>query len=101
MPSTVHKILIYGGEIIKNSVLSVGMLGEEASEVRNKDYKMYRRYHGKKNSRLNNLEDLFNRSLDSTDPIGSTMSVESRLRKKNHLVLPKVVQKVTFNSRCY
>lgn len=43
MPSTVHKILIHGGEIIKNSVLPVWMLGEEASKSRNKDYRAYRR----------------------------------------------------------
>lgn len=94
MPSTVHKILIHGGEIVKNSILPVGMLGEEASESRNKDYRVYRRYHSRKNSRLNNLEDLFNRSMDFTDPVVSTMSVESRLREKKHLALPKAVQKL-------
>lgn len=94
MPSTVHKILINGGEIIKNSVLPVGMLGEEASESRNKDYRVYRRYHGRKNSQLNNLEDLFNRAMDSTDPIASTMSIGSRLRMKKHLTLLKAVRKL-------
>lgn len=88
---TVHKILIHGGEIIKNSVLPVGMLAEEASESKNKDYRMYRQYHSRKNSRMNNLEDL-NRTMDSTDPIASTMSIESRLRNEKHLNIPKAVQ---------
>lgn len=30
MPSTLHKILIYGATIIKNSILPIGMLGKEA-----------------------------------------------------------------------
>lgn len=45
-------------------------------------------------SRLNNLEDLFNRSMDSSDPIASTMSVESRLHRKKYMALPKAVQKL-------
>jgi len=42
MPSSIHKILIHGEEIIKAAVLPIGMLSEEALESRNKDFKKYR-----------------------------------------------------------
>lgn len=34
MPSTVHKILIHGKEIIESAVLPIGLLSEEAQESR-------------------------------------------------------------------
>lgn len=54
MPSTLHKILIYAPEIINFFMLPVGMLGEEALETRNKDYKKYREHHSRKHSRKSN-----------------------------------------------
>lgn len=73
MPSTVHKILM---QIISTSLLPVGMLGEEASEARNKDYKRYRKDHSRKHSRKTNLEDIFYRVMDTSDPIVSSISLE-------------------------
>lgn len=82
MPATVHKILIHAADIMKNSLLPIGMLGEEASEARNKNYKQYRRDHSRKNNRTANLTDIFNRIMDTSDPIISSLSLDSRLKKK-------------------
>lgn len=91
MSSTLHKILIHGSEIISNSVLPVGILGEEASEARNKSYKNFREFHCRKFSRAATLEDLFNRSMDTTDPVISAVSLQSRLQKRKKLPLPSEV----------
>lgn len=67
MPSTVHKILIYGKEIIESAALSIGSLSKEAQESRNKDYKYYRLHHTKKSSRLTTNEDVFHNILILSD----------------------------------
>lgn len=91
MPSTVYKILIHGADILRTSILPVGMLGEEASEARNKDYKNFRLFHSRKTSRKDTLKDLFYRVMDTSDPIISSMSLTSRINKKKILVLPREV----------
>lgn len=95
MTATTHKILIHGGQIIQRSVLPVGMLGEEASEARNKHYKNFRSCHSRKHSRKVNLEDIFNRLMDSSDPIVSNLNLQSRLQQyKKHMILPEEVRKL-------
>ena len=42
MPTTVHKILIHGPEVIEKCIFPIGQLSEEASEAKNKDIKKYR-----------------------------------------------------------
>lgn len=76
MPSTIHKILIHSGDITRHSVLPVGMFGEEASESRNKDYRHFRFSHSRHFSRKTNLEDLFYRVMDTSDPIVSNMRMD-------------------------
>lgn len=97
MPSTLHKILIHGADVISTSILPVGMLAEEASESRNKDYKNFRTFHSRKRSRLENMEDLFNRVMDSSDPMISSMSLESKYRKKNMFCFDKDVRDLFMN----
>lgn len=91
MPSTLHKILMHGGDVIRTSVLPIGMLGEEASESRNKCYKSDRQHHARKISREANLQDVFYRSMDSTDPIINDISLQSRLKKRNKFWLAKEI----------
>lgn len=91
MPASIHKILIHGVDIIRNSLLPVGMLGEEASEGRNKDYKLFRLFHSRKCSRLATIEDVFNRIMDTSDPIISTLNLNLRIHKKQHKAIPKEV----------
>ena len=67
MPSSVHKILLHGQNIIKHfAVLPIDQLSEDAQESRNKDYKKFRLYHARKCSRLD--EDVFHTLLYTSDP---------------------------------
>ncbi|KMQ83296.1 dna-mediated transposase [Lasius niger] len=61
------------------------MLGEEASEARNKNYKRYRECHSRKHSRLANMEDIFYRVMDTSNPIVSNISLNNRLKKQKRL----------------
>ncbi|XP_076248005.1 uncharacterized protein LOC143187644 [Calliopsis andreniformis] len=82
MPSTVHKLLIHGAEVIQTAALPIGQLSEEAQENRNKDYKTFRLHHARKISRLTTNEDVFHRILESSDPYISHLRPEM---KKKHI----------------
>lgn len=69
MTTTLHKILMHGGAIISNFLIPIGQLSEEAQESRNKDFKIYRERFSRKTSRRNNMEDVFQRLLVSSDPL--------------------------------
>jgi hypothetical protein len=69
MPTCVHKVLIHGSEVIKNAILPIGQLSEEAQEAKNKDFKFVREYHTRKISRTSTNEDLLHSLLLSSDPI--------------------------------
>lgn len=69
MPSSVHKILIHGENIIKHfAVLPIGQLSEDAQESRNKEYKKFRLHHARKCSRSATNEDVFHTLLYTSDP---------------------------------
>ncbi|CAL1671860.1 unnamed protein product [Lasius platythorax] len=69
------------------------MLGEEASEARNKDYKKYRQGRSRKHSRKANLEDIFYRAMDISDPIISTVGLQKRIQNRRRLsFLPEVTE---------
>lgn len=78
MSPTVHKVLVHGHQIIDTCLVPVGCLGEHASESRNKLYKSDRRGHARKCSRLDNITDVFNRSMDSSDPLLSSTYLKQR-----------------------
>jgi len=88
MSPTVHKILVHGADIINLCIVPVGCLGENASEARNKHYKMDRRSHARKNSRLSNMADVFNRAMDSSDPLISSYYINKRLQNLKKKPLP-------------
>lgn len=67
MPSSVHKILVHGAEIIERAILPIGQLSEEAQEARNKDYKRFREYNTRKCNRLATNQDLIHKLLISSD----------------------------------
>lgn len=74
MPTTVHKLLIHGAEIIKhNSIVPIGCLSEEASEARNKDFRRFREHNSRKMSRQASNEDIFKMLLVSSDPLVSAL----------------------------
>lgn len=88
MPATLHKILIHGEQIISRSALPMGMLSEQAGESRNKLYRQDREMHARKTSRKENLLDVFNRAMDSSDPFISELSMSQRREKSKKLPLP-------------
>jgi len=90
MPSTVHKILIHGEEIIRNSSVPVGYLGEEAGEARNKMYKIIRAHFSRLNERINTMRDMMNRSLETSDPKLSSNRFRKDQRKRPPLP-PEVI----------
>lgn len=69
MPVTVHKILVHGSEIIKNSIVPIGQLSEEAQEARNKDCRRFREHHTRKCSRVSTNKDLLTMLLITSDPV--------------------------------
>lgn len=91
MSATVHKILVHGSQIIKNSVIPVGCFGENASEARNKLYKRDRIAHARKDTRKNNMTDVFNRAMDSSDPLISSLSLSAREKYRKREKLPEEV----------
>ena len=91
MPATIHRFLIHAKQILENSVLPAGYFGEEASEARNKFYKRDREFHERKNNRINNPEDIFNRAMDTSDPVISSISLQCCLKRRYELTLPSEV----------
>lgn len=67
MPSSVHKILLHGANIIKSFSIPIGLLSEEAQEARNKDFKRFRSFNTRKCSRLATNTDLVHKLLISSD----------------------------------
>lgn len=89
MTPTMHKILIHGAVVIKNALLPIGQLSEEAAEARNKHFRAYRQDFARKFSRENCNRDIFNRLLLTSDPLLSSMrSVKSR---KLNSFLPETI----------
>lgn len=74
MPSSLHRILIHGPQIIKAAPLPIGMFSEEALESRNKDFRKYRESYSRKFSRSKTMSDVFCRLLLSSDPYISSLS---------------------------
>lgn len=73
MPTSVHKLLIHGPEIIASALLPIGQLSEDAQEARNKDVKRFREDFSRKCSRENTMQDVFNRLMVTSDPYISSI----------------------------
>lgn len=91
MTPTVHKVLIHCKDIMLNTLLPVGCFGEDAAESRNKVYKSDRLDHARRTSRRNNLFDVFNRALDTSDPLISSLRINTRVNQRKRLTLPPEV----------
>ena len=88
MPTSVHKLLIHGAEIVKYALLPIGQLSEDAQESRNKDIKNFRLHHSRKCSRESNMRDIFNRLLSTSDPFLS--SIRKLPRDRLNLYIKKL-----------
>ena len=84
--TSLHKILCHSKNIIMTLPLSPGFFYEEGAESCNKYYRQNRRYHSRKCSRRSNLLDVFNRALDSSDPIVSSAQLDVRMKRIKHQV---------------
>lgn len=91
MPSSIHKLLIHSRDIMLANHLSVGVLAEDAAESCNKLYRHNRQFHARKSSREKNLMDVFNRSLDSSDPIVASFGLQKRQNSRHRKCLPSEV----------
>lgn len=80
MPTTVHKILIHGAQIISSALLPIGQMSEEAQEYCIKLIKRYREDFSRKSNRRKTMEDVFCRLLVSSDPYITNLQ---KLPKKN------------------
>ena len=65
--------MIHGASVIKNSLLAIGQLSEEAAEANNKNVKQFRLSYTRKMSREITNKDLFNRLLLQLDPFISNL----------------------------
>jgi hypothetical protein len=84
MPSSVHKLLIHGAEIIEYFPIPIGQMTEEAIEATHKVFRKTRLDHTRKTSRTNTCMDLMKRMLLMSDPkIASERNFERRHRKKD------------------
>jgi len=63
-------------------------VGEEAFKSRNKVYKYDRLHHSRNNSRLHSLADVFDRAMDTSDSIISSLNLSRRIKKHKNLSLP-------------
>jgi hypothetical protein len=72
MPSSVHKVLIHGCDVINYFDLPIGLLSEEALEARHKEIRKNRLYHTRKTSREDSNRDLMNILLLTSDPLISS-----------------------------
>jgi len=98
MNPTAHKVLAHSKDVIMVLPLPPGYFSEEGPERRNKDYKSFRLFHARHFSRKANLEDVFTRSLDSSDPIMSTARMNLRRNKRKIIPLrPEVKQFLIFD----
>lgn len=87
MPSTLHKLLIHGKDIISYFDLPIGHLSEEALEARHKEIRKNRLSHTRKTSRLHSNQDLMNILLLTSDPLISSLrkTMTKRARKTNDI----------------
>lgn len=91
MTPTMHKILIHGSVIIKNALLPIGQLSEEAAEARNKHFRLYRENYARKFSREECNIDIYNRLLLSSDPLLSIMK-QTKKRIKVRSFCPETIK---------
>ncbi len=94
LPSSIHCILIHSKDVMINSSLPNGMLGEEGPESCNKLYKYYRDKHARKTSWQANLIDVFNRRIDSSDPVIASTNLRYQKQKRTEKDLPEIVKQV-------
>lgn len=82
MNPSIHKMLRRGVDIARKFPLSLAYFAEDAAESMHKCYKNDSIHHARQNSRENRLKDVFNRAVDMSDPLISTIFLEKRCKKQ-------------------
>lgn len=82
MSPTLHKVLCHGAEVIKEAILPIGQLSEEAAEARNKHIRLYRLNYTRKFSRVTCNMDVLNRLLLTSDPLITGMRRQTSKKRK-------------------
>ena len=91
LPASIHKLLIHGADIIRTSVLTVGVLGESGGESRNKTYKLYKERNSRKCDRRKENQDVFYRALDTSNPALYKQQLSNAAKRKKTEVFPREV----------
>lgn len=87
MNPSVHKLLRHGVKIAERFPLSLAYFAEDSAESMHKYYRKNSLAHARQSSRERRLLDVFNRSVDLSDPAVSLVFLDDR-RKKQHEDLP-------------
>ena len=82
MPSTLHKVLKHGADIIRACPIPIGLTSEEASEANNKFLRRFRLHHSRKRSWREGIKDLFDRLTDISDPVIQELLQASKIRTR-------------------
>jgi len=85
MPPSVHKILIHGATVIQYVLLPIGMLSEDAQEVRNKHLRKFRLGYSRKCSRQATMEDELHRLLITSDQLVTCIHLLQSTSKRSAL----------------
>lgn len=85
MPTTMHKILIHGHVIIKQSVLPIGKMCEEAQEALNKDIRRIRSNNSRKISRTATNIDILNALFVASDPKISSHREKEKVKVRSDI----------------
>lgn len=83
-----HRFLHHTGEVIRALPLTPLFYSEQASEARNRHYRNYRQFFARKRSYEANLRDVFNRLMESSDPVITLLTSHLYSSKKKHEPLP-------------
>lgn len=83
LPSSVHKVLVHGCDVIENFDLPIGQLSEDALEARHKEVRKYRLDHTRKSSRVHTNTDLIKYLALTSDPLISNMRSTVTKKKQN------------------
>ena len=95
MPVSVHKILCHGTEVIKQCIIPIGQLSQEAQKARKKDCRRFRMVNIRKTSRISTNRHLLNMLLISSDPLINSFSKKPLTKRK--LMCPEILQYLIFS----
>lgn len=83
MPSSVHKVLVHGCEIIDFFELPIGQLSEDALEATHKEFRKVRLHNSRKTSRIDCNEDILRNLLISSDPELASLRQMKSIQKRS------------------